>query len=171
MGSATENAVDKNLILIQTDNTRIVALLETTKGNRSAIQGNSSSIYQVQDNGNFIRCGVAGATALSIALTELPTVADHSPVSCGVVTGGYSNRYAMSVGCAFRTTDRLPFNGGCFYFFGGVADYGNSSLSNVAGRAGVAFKLQKIKKSKSGNNEQIPSQLDKVSKQNTLTKL
>lgn len=171
LGSATENAVNNNFNLIQTENTRIDALLDTTKSNSTAIQGNSRAIYEVQDNVNILGFGVAGATALSTALTALPTVADDSPVSCGVGTGGYSNRYAMSVGCAFKTTDRLSFNAGGSYVFGGAADYGNSSLSNVAGRAGFAFKLGKIQKLTSEDNDKLQTQIDEVMEENTSIKL
>ena len=76
----------------------------------------------------WARTAVAGAAALSAALSSLPTVSDDAPFSCGVGTGGYSSRYAMGAGCAARLKERLSFNAGGSVLFGGSSDYGQGSL-------------------------------------------
>ena len=119
--------------------------------NRASISANSSAINQNRRNINDLGFGVAGSTALSTAMSALPTVVTDSPISCGVGTGGYSSRYAMSLGCAIRASKRLSFNAGGSYVFGGGADYGNGSLSNIAGRAGFVFKLGTIQETPSSD--------------------
>ncbi|WP_115014663.1 YadA C-terminal domain-containing protein [Synechococcus sp. UW140] len=132
------------------------------KTNAAEIRSNRRAINAIEDNVNDLGFGVAGATALSTAMTALPTVAEDSPLSCGVGTGGYSSRYAMSVGCAVKATERLSFNAGGSYVFGGAADYGNGSLSNVAGRAGFVFKLGEVKSSSKGDLQARVTDLEKA---------
>jgi hypothetical protein len=98
----------------------------------------------LEANVNNLGSGVAGATALSAAMTALPATSDDTPFSCGTGTGGYSNRYAMGFGCAARVTDRLAFNAGGSFVFGGASSYGAGTLDNVAGRLGFVFKIGKI---------------------------
>lgn len=130
--------------------------------NQRNISANQRNIEANRQNINDLGFGVAGATALSTAMTALPTVADDSPLSCGVGTGGYSSRYAMSVGCAVKASERLSFNAGGSYVFGGAADYGNGSLSNVAGRAGFVFKLGDIQSSPNGDLQARVKELEKA---------
>ena len=132
------------------------------KTNAAEIRSNRRAINAIEDNVNDLGFGVAGATALSTAMTALPTVADDSPLSCGVGTGGYSSRYAMSVGCAVKATERLSFNAGGSYVFGGAADYGDASLSNVAGRAGFVFKLGEVQSSSKGDLQARVTDLEKA---------
>ena len=129
--------------------------------NTRSINENRKSINNVQDNVNDLGFGVAGATALSTAISALPTVAGESPVSCGIGTGGYSSRVAMSVGCAIRANDRISINAGVSHVFGGAADYGNGSLSTAAARAGFILKLGKIN-TPTTNNEEMRAQLNKI---------
>ncbi|WP_413324888.1 YadA-like family protein [Synechococcus sp. MIT S9503] len=137
--------------------------------NSSAINKNSKKIDALEDNVNDLGFGVAGATALSTAMSALPTVAQDSPLSCGVGTGGYSSRFAMSVGCAVKANDRLSINAGGSYVFGGAAEYGNGSLSNAAARAGFVFKFGNLD-TPAASNEQLQSQLDEVQEENASIK-
>lgn len=130
------------------------------------IDANRAAINEVQDNVNDLGSGVAGATALSAALSALPTVANDAPVACGVGTGGYSSRYAMSVGCAVKASERLSINAGGSYVFGGESSYGNGSLSTVAGRAGFVLQIGNIQPSKAKGGTDLKSRLDHVEKEN-----
>jgi hypothetical protein len=140
--------------------------------NGRSVQGqldaNKAAINAVQDNVNDLGSGVAGATALSAALSALPTVSNDAPVACGVGTGGYSSRYAMSLGCAIRANERLSFNAGGSYVFGGESSYGNGSLATVAGRAGFVFQIGSLQKAaaKSDTTSNLKSRLDDVEKEN-----
>ncbi|TCD57625.1 hypothetical protein CWE17_07210 [Synechococcus sp. BS56D] len=126
------------------------------QSNTRSINNNTAAINDLQDDVKALGSGVAGAAALSAALSALPTVSDDSPFSCGVGTGGYSSRYAMGVGCAARLNQRLSFNAGGSVLFGGSSDYGQGSLDTVAGRAGFVFKLGTLTPS---NNQQTNTQL------------
>ena len=139
------------------------------KTNADDIRNNKRSIESLEDNVNDLGFGVAGATALSTAMSALPTVAQDSPLSCGVGTGGYSSRFAMSVGCAVKANDRLSINAGGSYVFGGAADYGNGSLSTAAARAGFVFKFGNLD-TPAASNEQLQSQLDEVQEENASIK-
>jgi hypothetical protein len=130
------------------------------------IDANTAAINSVQDNVNDLGYGVAGATALSAALSALPTVSSDSPLSCGVGTGGYSSRYAMSIGCAVKANERLSINAGGSYVFGGGSDYGNGSLSSVAGRAGFVLRIGNIQKPLPKDQSDLKSRLDSVEKEN-----
>lgn len=112
--------------------------------NRSLINANTTQINKNTDNINNLAQGVAASTALTSALSSLPTVSDDSPFSCGVGTGGYSSRAAMGLGCAAKLNDRLSFNLGGSYVFGGTYSYGGGSLDTMAARGGFVFKLGKI---------------------------
>ncbi|RZO12412.1 MAG: hypothetical protein EVB08_08020, partial [Synechococcus sp. MED-G135] len=136
------------------------------QSNTTAINKNSKAIDSLEDDVNALGSGVAGAAALSAALSALPTVSEDAPFSCGVGTGGYSSRYAMGVGCAARLNERLSFNAGGSVLFGGSSDYGSGSLDTVAGRAGFVFKLGTIQPAASGNTQQLQSQLDDVKQEN-----
>ena len=134
---------------------------ENISTNTNAILNNQKVINNVQDNVNELGYGVAGATALSTAISALPTVSQDSPISCGLGTGGYSSRFAMSVGCAVKASERVSINAGVSHVFGGAADYGNGSLSTAAARAGFILKLGKIN-TPTTNNEEIRAQLNKI---------
>ena len=112
--------------------------------NRSLIDANTTQINKNIDNINNLAQGVAASTALTSALSSLPTVSEDSPFSCGVGTGGYSSRAAMGLGCAAKLNDRLSFNLGGSYVFGGTYSYGGGSLDTMAARGGFVFKLGKI---------------------------
>ncbi|WP_413744871.1 YadA-like family protein [Synechococcus sp. MIT S9451] len=131
------------------------------------INKNSKAIDSLEDDVNALGSGVAGAAALSAALSALPTVSDDAPFSCGVGTGGYSSRYAMGVGCAARLNERLSFNAGGSVLFGGASNYGSGSLDTVAGRAGFVFKLGQLAPSGTGDrNAQLQSKLKQVENHN-----
>ena len=135
--------------------------IENISTNTNAILNNQKVINNVQDNVNELGYGVAGATALSTAISALPTVSQDSPISCGLGTGGYSSRFAMSVGCAVKASKRVSINAGVSHVFGGAADYGNGSLSTAAARAGFILKLGKIN-TPTTNNEEMRAQLKKI---------
>jgi hypothetical protein len=144
--------------------------LNVTNGSDLQINGRS-----VQGMINNLGSGVAGATALSTALSALPTLSDDTPYSCGVGTGAYSSRYAMGFGCAARVTERLAFNAGGSVVFGGSSDYGGGSLDNVAGRLGFVFKIGKITPTSnqaiSKRAEKLEEQLNDVKQENNRINL
>ena len=126
-------------------------------------------------NINNLGRGVAGATALSTAMSALPTLSDDTPYSCGVGTGAYSSRYAMGFGCAARVTERLAFNAGGSFVFGGSSDYGGGSLDNFAGRLGFVLKIGKITPTSnqaiSKRAEKLEEQLNDVKQENNRINL
>ena len=137
--------------------------------NRADINKNRADINKNRENINSLGDGVAASTALTSALSALPTAAIDSPFSCGVGTGGYSSRFAMGIGCAAKINKRLSVNAGGSHVFGGSANYGGGSLDTFAARAGFVFKLGKID-SPAATNEQLQSQLDEVKQENALIK-
>ena len=145
--------------------------IDITNGSDLLINGRSvqGQIDENRENINNLGQGVAASTALTSALSALPTAATDSPFSCGVGTGGYSSRFAMGIGCAAKINKRLSVNAGGSHVFGGSANYGGGSLDTVAARAGFVFKLGKID-SPSANNEQLQSQLDEVKQENAAIK-
>ncbi|WP_115015545.1 YadA-like family protein [Synechococcus sp. UW140] len=162
-GVSVQGQLDQHTTDIQSNTAAI-------NDNKAAIKNNSKAIDNLEEDVNALGSGVAGAAALSAALSALPTVSDDAPFSCGVGTGGYSSRYAMGVGCAARLNKRLSFNAGGSVLFGGASDYGNGSLDTVAGRAGFVFKLGSIQQASNKNNQQLQSQLDEVKEENAEIK-
>ena len=159
-GVSVQGQLDQHTVDIQRN-------ARSINDNTAAIKRNSQSINDLKDDVNALGSGVAGAAALSAALSSLPTVSDDAPFSCGVGTGGYSSRYAMGVGCAARLSERLSFNAGGSVLFGGSSDYGQGSLDTVAGRAGFVFKLGTLTPSNKGQtNEQLQSKLNDVETKN-----
>jgi hypothetical protein len=110
-------------------------------GLSSEMQEVKQSITVLDQNLNSLGNGVAGATALASALASLPVDSAQSPLSCGVGSGGYSDRYALAMGCAVNLASSLSLNAGGAYLFGGSSSYGGGSLSDVAGRFGVSYRF------------------------------
>ena len=134
--------------------------------NSRKIKRNSSNIKSNKDNINDLGYGVAGATALTAALSSLPVASYDAPISCGIGTGGYSSRFAMGLGCAARLNERLSLNLGGSHVFGGSSNYGGGSLGTIAARGGFVFKLGTIHKNSSLDGEELQSQLDEVKRVN-----
>ena len=155
---------------VNTHTSQIDTLNTTVNTHTSQIDTLNTRVGILETNVNNLGSGVAGATALTAALTALPATSDESPVSCGVGSGGYSSRYAMGFGCATRVTERLAFNAGGSYVFGGASNYGGGTLDNVAGRVGFVFKIGKItpisKQAISQKAEKLESQLSEVKQEN-----
>ena len=139
---------------------------EDIETNRQNISTNAGNIETNRKNINDLGYGVAGATALTAALSSLPIAADDAPFSCGVGTGAYSSRFAVGIGCASRLSDRLSINVGGSHVFGGSSNYGSGSLDTLAARAGMVFKIGTIHKSSNIKVEELQLQLDEV-KQNS----
>ena len=110
-------------------------------GLSAEMTGVKQSIGVLEQNLNNLGNGVAGATALASALASLPVDSVQSPLSCGVGSGGYSDRYALAMGCAVNLASSLSLNAGGAYLFGGASSYGGGSLSDVAGRFGVSYRF------------------------------
>lgn len=110
-------------------------------GLSAEMTGVKQSIAVLDQNLNNLGNGVAGATALASALASLPVDSVQSPLSCGVGSGGYSDRYALAMGCAVNLASSLSLNAGGAYLFGGASSYGGGSLSDVAGRFGVSYRF------------------------------
>ena len=108
---------------------------------RSDVQRHEVELQRLDQNVQNLGSGVAGSTALAAALTRMPMDLNGAPLACGVGTGGYSSRYAMSLGCSVELTPSLALNGGGAYLFGGGANYGGGSLSNVAGALGLVYRF------------------------------
>lgn len=151
---------------IDTNSAGIVTNAAGIKTNAAGIEENKKDIKSLKGNVKNLGSGIAGATALSAALSSLPATSDDAPFSCGVGTGGYSSRYAMGVGCAARINERLSFNAGGSVLFGGASDYGSGTLDTMAGRAGFVFKLGAITPSNGQTNEQLQSKLQQVETHN-----
>jgi len=150
-------------------NTNAAGILSNSLGiktNAAGIEENKKDINNLKGDVKNLGSGIAGATALSAALSSLPATSDDAPFSCGVGTGGYSSRYAMGVGCAARINERLSFNAGGSVLFGGASDYGSGTLDTMAGRAGFVFKLGAITPSNGQTNEQLQSKLQQVETHN-----
>ena len=143
--------------------------IDITNGSDLLINGKSvqGQIDENRENINNLGQGIAASTALTSALSALPTAATDAPFSCGVGTGGYSNRFAMGIGCAAKINKRLSINAGGSHVFGGAANYGGGSLDTIAARAGFVFKLGKIE-SPFANNEQVQSKVKKLEELNAV---
>ena len=162
MGSINDNADD-----IETNRQNISTNAGNIETNRQNISTNADNIETNRENINDLGYGVAGATALTAALSSLPTAADDAPFSCGVGTGGYSSRLAVGIGCASRLSDRLSVNVGGSHVFGGSSSYGGGSLDTVAARGGFVFKLGTIHKRSNIDGEELQSQLDELKRENS----
>ena len=114
--------------------------------NTSNISTNTSNISTNTSNIKNLGQGVAGSTALTAALTALPQTSKESKLSCGVGSGAYSSRYAVSFGCASKVNERVDINAGGSYVFGGSKSYGEGTLDNGVIKAGFVFKLGELNK-------------------------
>ena len=112
--------------------------------NAANISTNAANISDNAKNISNLGTGIAAATSLTAALSALPAASTDSPFSCGVGTGGYSDKFALGVGCAAKINQRLNANIAASHVFGGSVDYGEGSLDTVAARAGFVFKFGKI---------------------------
>ena len=139
---------------------------ENIETNRTNISANAANIEANRKNINDLGYGVAGATALTAALSSLPVASYDAPISCGIGTGGYSSRFAMGLGCAARLNERLFLNVGGSHVFGGSSDYGGASLGTIAARGGFVFKLGTIHKPSNHVGEELQSQLVDVKQEN-----
>lgn len=99
------------------------------------------AIGELREDLSSLGTGMAGATALASALSSVPDLSEEAPLTCGVGSGGYSNRYALAAGCAVRLGSRLSLNAAGSYLFDGGTDYGSGTLSNVAGRVGLVYRF------------------------------
>lgn len=134
--------------LLQQHGTALTQQSATLLQQGAAITGLSTEMQEVKQsitvldqNLNNLGNGVAGATALASALASLPVDSVQSPLSCGVGSGGYSDRYALAMGCAVHLASSLSLNAGGAYLFGGASSYGGGSLSDVAGRFGLTYRF------------------------------
>ena len=140
--------------------------------NGNSVQGqindNRSAITSNRNNINSLGEGVAASTALSSALTALPTVSADSQLTCGVGTGTYSGATALALGCASRINDRLSMNIGGSKVFQGSSnyEYGSGSLDSYSARAGLVMKLGKIHDS-SASKQKLQARLEQVERENT----
>jgi len=119
-------------------------LLENaTTINGLALQMNDAqqAINRLDQNINNLGSGMAGATALAAALASLPNDSGDRPLACGIGSGGYSERYALAMGCSINLSTSLSLNAGGAYLFGGGSSYGNGTLSNLAGQFGVSYRF------------------------------
>ena len=126
-----------------------------------ADSASESATSQNSQNINNLGAGVAASTALMSAMTALPTNSDEAPLTCGIGTGGYSEKVAVSLGCAAKISDRLAMNVGGSNVFGGSSDYGGGTLDSLAVRAGLSMKLGTIEKS-SVTNKQLQKEVEQL---------
>ncbi|EEE40239.1 YadA C-terminal domain-containing protein [Prochlorococcus marinus] len=118
----------------------------TAGGDSSQVSTNKNNISTNKANIKNIGEGVAGSTALTAALTALPQTSKESKLSCGVGSGAYSSRYAVSFGCASKVNERVDINAGGSYVFGGSKSYGEGTLDDGVIKAGFVFKLGELNK-------------------------
>ena len=125
-----------------------IAPINITNGTKLLIDGKdiNQAINTNENNINNLGQGVAKSTALIAALSALPQASTDSKFSCGVGTGGYSNNFALGVGCASKINKKVDVNFGGSYVSGSSKDYGSGSLGTLAAKAGFVFKLGKINK-------------------------
>ena len=168
MGSIDENAedIETNKENIEVNRKNISTNENNISTNANNISTNANNIETNRKNINDLGFGVAGATALTAALSSLPVAAENAPLSCGLGTGGYSSRFAIGVGCASKLSDRISVNVGGAHVFGGSANYGGGSLDTLSARAGLVIKLGTIHKPSSITKEELQSQLDGVRQEN-----
>ena len=173
MGRINENSHDieinqKNIATntnnIEINRKNIATNTNNIEINRQDIAVNVDKIETNRKNINDLGFGVAGATALTAALSSLPIAAENSPFSCGFGSGGYSSRFALGIGCASRLSDRLSVNFGGSHVFGGSSSYGGGSLDTFVARAGMMFKLGTIHQSSDKKVEELKVQIDELKK-------
>ena len=147
-GQAVGATLQQHATAVQQHGTALTQQSATLLQQGAAITGLSTEMQEVKQsitvldqNLNSLGNGVAGATALASALASLPVDAVQSPLSCGVGSGGYSDRYALAMGCAVHLASSLSLNAGGAYLFGGSSSYGGGSLSDVAGRFGLTYRF------------------------------
>ena len=169
-GVSVQGQINTNALGVKNNAAGIITNTLGIKNNAAGIKENKKEINNLQGDVKNLGSGVAGATALTAALSSLPVAAADAPFSCGVGTGGYSSRFAMGLGCAARINDRISFNAGGSHVFGGSTNYGGGSLDTFAARAGFVFKIGTIHKPATGNNKQLQSQLDEVKEENASIK-
>ena len=163
---ANRQSISTNADNIETNRQNISTNADNIETNRQNISTNANNIETNRKNINDLGYGVAGATALTAALSSLPTAANDAPFSCGIGTGGYSSRFAMGLGCAARLNERLSLNVGGSHVFGGSSDYGAGSLDTVAARGGFVFNLGTIHKPAASNELQLPSKVQELERRN-----
>ena len=114
--------------------------------NHKNVISNYNDINTNKSNINNLGEGVAGSTALTAALSALPQMSKESKTTCGLGSGAYSSRYAVSFGCASMVNERIDINAGGSHVFGGSKSYGGGTLDSSAVRAGFVFKLGELNK-------------------------
>ena len=118
-----------------------------------AIENNHNNIinnYSIRNsntnNINKLGEGVAGAAALTSALSALPQSPKDSQTVCGLGSSSYSSKYALGFGCASKVSERVDVNAGGSYVFGGSKSYGGGTLDSSVVKAGFVFKLGALNK-------------------------
>ena len=135
-----------------TNSSGSIAPINITNGSKllidgvEVIAGDSPQVTTNKNNIKNLGEGVAGSTALTAALTALPQTSTKSKLSCGVGTGAYSSRYAISFGCASKVNERVDLNAGGSYVLGGSKSYGGGTLDSGVVKAGFVFKLGELSK-------------------------
>ena len=116
--------------------------------NKKAIEGIEIKDYTDEINANTkaidnLRQDVSGATALSVALSSLPSTSADAPVSCGVGGGTYSSKYAVGLGCASDINEKFSINlGGSMLV---DEEMRTEGYDKFAGRVGFVYKFGPVK--------------------------
>ena len=185
--SQNQAAIDQNQQSIQLLQQSVGTLGQTSTQHAAALSQHAEAIQQLatemgqaqQDikriDGTItnLGSGVAGATALAAALASLPSPSEQGPLACGIGSGGYSDRYALAMGCSLTVTTALSLNAGGAYLFGGSSSYGSGSLSNVAGRFGLAYHFGTSRSNAvriSQSNQSMEQQIEAISAENAALK-
>jgi hypothetical protein len=90
-----------------------------------------------------LRQDVSGATALSVALSSLPSTSADAPVSCGVGGGTHSYKYAVGLGCATNLNDNFSLNFGGSMLVG--EEMKTDGLDKFAGKVGFTYKFGHVR--------------------------
>ena len=116
--------------------------------NKKAIEGIEIKDYTDEINANTkaidnLRQDVSGATALSVALSSLPSTSVDAPVSCGVGGGTHSSKYAIGLGCASDINEKFSINlGGSMLV---DEEMRTEGYDKFAGRVGFVYKFGPVK--------------------------
>jgi hypothetical protein len=138
----------------------LVDNIKKTNSNTTSINSNSSAIEALQgaedesydytpdinknkNRINDLRDSVIGATAISAALSSVPTSSDDATAACGVGGATYSSEFAVGLGCATNVNDNLSLNAGASMLVSEEIEY--DGMDNWAAKVGFTYKFGPVR--------------------------
>ena len=129
----TTRQSDSNLVEINKNKKEIDSLKGVEiKDYTDEINANTKAIENLRQD-------VSGATALSVAMSSLPSTSTDAPVSCGVGGGTHSYKYAIGLGCATNLNDNFSLNFGGSMLVG--EEMKTEGFDKFAGKVGFTYKF------------------------------